>query len=76
MTNHSSIPARRTPWTGRPGGLQSQGHRGSDATEPIETHEHADAPGGPAVKTQLPLHGAWAPSLVGKYNLGSRWAWP
>ena len=33
MATHSSILARRIPWTAEPGGLQSKGHKESDMTE-------------------------------------------
>ena len=33
MATHSSILAWRIPWIDEPGGLQSQGHKESDATE-------------------------------------------
>ena len=35
MAIHSSILARRTPWTEEPGGLQSMGHKESDKTEQL-----------------------------------------
>ena len=35
MATHSSILAWRIPWTEEPGGLQSWGHKESDATEHI-----------------------------------------
>ena len=40
MATHSSILAWRSPWTEKPGGLQSQGLRESDTTEACT--EHAD----------------------------------
>ena len=33
MATYCSILAWRIPWIGEPGGLQSQGHKESDATE-------------------------------------------
>ena len=33
MATHSSILARRIPWTEEPGGLQSMGRKESDTTE-------------------------------------------
>ena len=33
MATHSSILARKTPWTEKPGGLQSMGVTESDTTE-------------------------------------------
>ena len=33
MATHSSILARRIPWTEEPGGLQSMGPKESDTTE-------------------------------------------
>ena len=33
MAAHSSILARKIPWTQEPGGLQSMGHKKSDPTE-------------------------------------------
>ena len=36
MTTHSSILARKIPWTGELGGLQSMGHKESDTTEATE----------------------------------------
>ena len=35
MATHSSILARRIPWTEEPGGLQSMGHKESDRTEKL-----------------------------------------
>ena len=36
MAIHSSILARKIPWTEKPGGLQSKGRRESDTTEATE----------------------------------------
>ena len=36
MAIHSSILAWRIPWTEEPGGLQSMGHKESEATEATE----------------------------------------
>ena len=36
MATHSSILAKRIPWTEKPGGLQSKGHKESDTTEVTE----------------------------------------
>ena len=33
MATHSSVLGWRIPWTGKPGGLQSQGHKELDMTE-------------------------------------------
>ena len=38
MASHSSILAWRIPWTEKPGGLQSMGHKESDMTEGLSTH--------------------------------------
>ena len=54
MTSHSSVLARRTPWTGGLEGCSPRRRRGSDATEPTQTHGHVNTPGGPVVKTLLP----------------------
>ena len=35
MATHSSILFRRIPWTEKPGGLQSMGHKELDTTEPL-----------------------------------------
>ena len=35
MATHSSILARRTPWTEEPGGLQSVGHKELDKIEQL-----------------------------------------
>ena len=35
MTTHSSIPAWRSPWTEKPGGLQSLGCKELDTTEQL-----------------------------------------
>ena len=41
MATHSSILARRIPWTEEPGGLQSKGCKELDMTEATEhTHIH------------------------------------
>jgi len=37
MATHSSILARRIPWTGESGGLSPWGHKELDMTEPL-TH--------------------------------------
>ena len=39
MTTHSSILARRGPWTEKPGGLQFMGLQELDTTEQL-THTH------------------------------------
>ena len=36
MATHSSILAWEIPWTEKPGGLQSMGHKESDTTEATE----------------------------------------
>ena len=38
MATHSSILARKIPWTEEPGGLQSMGCKDSDTTERLSTH--------------------------------------
>ena len=38
MTTHSSILARKTPWTEEPGGLQSVGPKESDTTKQVSLH--------------------------------------
>ena len=38
MATHSSILAWRIPWTGEPGGLRPWGHKESDMTEQLSTH--------------------------------------
>ena len=38
MATHSSILARRIPWTEEPGGLQSMGLQESDTTERLNHH--------------------------------------
>ena len=43
MTTHSSILARKIPWTGELGGLQSMGHKESDTTEATD-HAHQILP--------------------------------
>ena len=40
---HSSILARRIPWTEEPGGLQSMGSKESDTTERLN-HHHTRGP--------------------------------
>ena len=40
MAAHSSILAWRTPWTEKPGGLQSMGSQESDTTEWLSTAQH------------------------------------
>ena len=37
MATHSSIVAWKTPWTEKPGGLQSMGRKESDMTEHAHT---------------------------------------
>ena len=39
MATHSSILARRIPWTEKPGGYSPWGHKESDRTEQL-THTH------------------------------------
>ena len=39
MATHSSILARRIPWTEKPGGYSPWGHKESDRTERL-THTH------------------------------------
>ena len=42
MGTHSSILARKIPWTEEPGGVQSIGsHKKSDTTERLSTTQHA-----------------------------------
>ena len=41
MVTHSNILAQRIPWTEKPGGLQSWGHKESDTTECIHIPECA-----------------------------------
>ena len=38
VTAHPNILAWKMPWTEEPGGLQSMGHRESDATEQVHTY--------------------------------------
>ena len=38
MATHSSILARKIPWTEEPGGLQSMGCKDPDTTERLSTH--------------------------------------
>ena len=38
MATHSRILAWSVPWTEEPGGLQSEGHKESDMTEPLGAH--------------------------------------
>ena len=44
VTTHSRVLAWRTPWTEKPGGLQSKGHKESDTTDHTqgrpESHVH------------------------------------
>ena len=40
MSNHSSIPAWKIPWTVELGGLQSMGSQESDMTSPLNHHHH------------------------------------
>ena len=40
MAIHSSTIAWKIPWTEKPGGLQSMGRKGSDATEQLNMPEH------------------------------------
>ena len=40
MTNHSSIPAWRIPWTEEPARLQSMGSQESDTTDQTTTTAH------------------------------------
>ena len=42
--SHSSILAWRIPWTEKPGGLQSKGHKELDMTERVHTHTHIYIP--------------------------------
>ena len=51
MATHSSILARRIPWTEEPAGLQSMGWK-RDTTEDLRTNNNAvlRAPAGPDIK--------------------------
>ena len=40
MATHSSILSWRIPWTEKPGGLQSMGHKELDTTEQLSEHTH------------------------------------
>ena len=40
IATHSNILARKIPWTEKPGGLQSEGRKESDATE-VTAHPHS-----------------------------------
>ena len=42
MATHSSMLAWRTPWTEKPGRLQSMGLQESDTTEPLNYHQLVD----------------------------------
>ena len=44
MTSHSSILAWRIPWTEKPGGLQSWGHKKSDTTDTLSMHSQRPCP--------------------------------
>ena len=43
MATHSSIPARRIPWTEEPGGLSPKSLKELDMTEHTHTHTHIHA---------------------------------
>ena len=40
MASHSSILAWKIPWTEKPGGLQSMGHKEYDMTETLSMHTY------------------------------------
>ena len=56
MATHFSI-AWKIPWTEKPGGLQSMGHKESDTTEQLSTYAHISTLHLPLrISTQLHIH--------------------